>query len=255
MMKDGANAKLKNDLKNIQLKYSERESWIEEYFREKGFEQFYTNTNIEVNDFDLIIGDSTYDATNAIIVHSAMKNLLPIQAREEKIWVYYSHTKCWKYMQERWRIKHIEGEENSRIRSRYFFQGESDRKIKVGTVPYVRNGISRLWWAGHIVYDENLDNPYEYINELFSSQDLFVGICEREISKSKKLTISILKAVRKYNLSSLEKNTKLMREILKDINFSAGLVIYDALDSTTIEEKIDEIVEKNLEKAKIAQEV
>ena len=59
MMKDGANAKLKNDLKNIQLKYSERESWIEENFREKGFEQFYTNTNIEVNDFDLIIGDST----------------------------------------------------------------------------------------------------------------------------------------------------------------------------------------------------
>lgn len=247
MLKDSSNSLLKKDIsKNLPLYSYNKYPWVDEYFKELGINEFAINTNLNINDLKLNLSSTASDAQNAIIIHEAMKNLLPIHAREEKIWVYLTHTICWNYMITRWPIKSTNSKEISRILSRYFFKGNNNKKIKIGTVPYVRNGISRLWWAGYIVYDETLDNPYEYIDELFLSQDLFVGLCERDIAKNKRLTLAILKSVRKFNLKDIPNNTTIIRSILKDINFSAGLVIYDTLDQEELENKVEEIIIKNL---------
>ena len=103
-----------------------------------------------------------------------------------------------------------------------------------------------MWWAGYIVYDKTLNNPYEYIDELFVSQDMFVGLCERDIAKNKRLVIAILKMIRKYNIKNISNNTELVRNILKDINLSAGLIMYDSMDDIELEYKIDEIFKKVL---------
>ena len=106
--------------------------------------------------------------------------------------------------------------------------------------------MARLWWAGHIVYDEDSANPYEYIDELFVSQDMFVGLCERDIAKNKVMVIAILKNIRKYKIKEIPNNTDLIRSILKDINFSAGLVMYDAMNEELLNEKIESIFKSNL---------
>ena len=248
VFRDSALAKLKNDVSNIEEKYDYQNSWVSEYLKAQGFDEICINTNVYINDFELKIGGQNLDAENAVILHKAMNNLLPIQARDEKLWAYLAHTRYWKYMISRWPLKKTaeKGKNNSRIISRYFFQGKTENKIKTGTVPYVRNGLSRLWWAGYVVYNDELDNPYEYINELFLSQDMFVGLCERDIAKNKDIVMAILKAVRKYKLKDISNNTELIRCILKDINMSAGLVMYDGLKKTVIENSIDEIFKKNL---------
>ncbi len=251
VLKDSALVRLKNDVVENEDKYCYDSSWIDSYLKDKGFDEYLVNTNILIDDFELKIGDQSLDAENAVILHKAMSNLLPIQAREEKLWTYLTHTRYWNYMKTRWPIKICEekGKNKSRILSRYFFQGKNENKIKAGTVPYVRNGLARLWWAGYVVYNEELENPYEYINELFLSQDMFVGLCERDIAKNKNIVFAVLKAVRKYNLKSISNNTELVRNILKDINMSAGLVMYDALDDEVIETQINEIFEDNISKS------
>ena len=144
-------------------------------------------------------------------------------------------------MKRRWPLIGDEKKDASRINSRYFFQGTTQNTIKTTTVPYVRNGLARLWWAGYIVYDESEENHYEYINELFVSQDMFVGLCERDIAKNKNIVKAILKCTREYHISDLSNNTRIVREILKDINMEAGLVVLDALSKDKIEEFVKKI--------------
>lgn len=247
ILKDAAISILKKDIKNNMIRYASNEEWIDNYFKEKNMENYYINSNIIVEDFELELGDQSKDSTNAVILHKALKNLLPIHARDEKMWTYLTHTIGYKYMKSRWKVD-SNNEKVSRIESRYFFQGKSDNKIKSSTVPYVRNGLSRLWWAGYIVYDGTLDNPYEYIDELFISQDMFVGLCERDIAKNKKLVLTILKMMREYEIKNISNNTELVRNILKEINFSAGLVMYDSMNEKELETKIDEIFKKNINK-------
>ena len=248
MFRDAALVKLKKDISiNIEKYNNVTTLWLDHYFKENDIDEYLIDTNINVDDFKLIIGDQTTDATNSKIVYEAMKNLLPIHAREEKIWAYLTHTLGYEYMQTRWGIANTKNPE-SRINSRYFFQGKTKNVIATTTVPYVRNGLARLWWAGYIVYDETLENPYEYINELFVSQDLFVGLCERDIAKNKDVVTAILKCVRKYDISSLDKNTILVRNILKQINLQAGMVILDALSFDDVYKFVEDIFVENISK-------
>ena len=245
MFKDAALSLLKRDIDDNRRCYLKNTVWLDDYFKSKQIDNYYINTGIYVDNFKLELGDGSHDARNAVIVHKAMKNLLPIQAREEKLWSYLAHSYFYDYMKSRWKVD-TNSFKRSKIESRYFFPGKNENKIKSSTVPYVRNGLSRLWWAGYIVYDESSENPYEYIDELFVSQDMFVGLCERDIAKNKTLVLSILKNVRKYKIKDIPKNTDLVRSILKDINFSAGLIVYDALDEKTINNKVEEIFKSNL---------
>lgn len=245
ILKDAAISILKKDIKDNIDKYVSNVEWIDDYFKAKNIENYYINSNIQVESFELECGDQSKDSINAVILHKALKNLLPIHARDEKLWAYLTHTIGYGYMKSRWKIE-SSNDKTSRIESRYFFQGKSDNKIRSNTVPYVRNGLSRLWWAGYIVYDKTLNNPYEYIDELFVSQDMFVGLCERDIAKNKRLVIAILKMIRKYNIKNISNNTELVRNILKDINLSAGLIMYDSMDDIELEYKIDEIFKKVL---------
>ncbi len=244
---DAALSLLKSNIEKNKFRYLSNEEWIDEYFKENNMTNYYTEYNIQVEDFELKLGDKSNDSINAVILHNAFRNLLPIQAKDERIWVYLTHTKGYNYMKSRWKIEPND-DKVSRIESRYFFQGKLNNKIKLSTIPYVRNGLSRLWWAGYIVYDETLNNnPYEYIDELFISQDMFVGLCERDIAKNKKLVITILKKIREYKIKEIGNNTSLIRNILKQINFSAGLVMYDSMDDKELENKIDEIFKNNIQ--------
>lgn len=247
MFRDAALVKLKRDIeKNIDKYSTSTTSWIEDYFKENEIEEYLVDTNIEINNFTLINGDQNTDAENAKRVYEAMKNLLPIHAREEKIWAYLTHSLGYEYMQKRWGLSNVKNP-GSRISSRYFFQGKTTNVIATTTVPYVRNGLARLWWAGYIVYDDSNDNHYEYIDELFVSQDLFVGLCERDIAKNKSVVTSILKCVRKYDIKNKNNNTSLVRNILKQINLQAGLIVLDALDDEEIYNFVDNIFKSFIE--------
>lgn len=242
LIKDNALSILRN-FDNVSLLFLNKYNSIDDLFHEYNIKEFYVSSNLMINEFDLKISkDPKIDAQNAIIIYKAMKNLLPIHARDEKIWVYLCFTKCWKYMNERWPIDNV-NKKRGTIYSRYFF-GESNSSKD--TKKFVRNGVARLWWGAYITYDEtNKDNEFEYVEYVFRSQDLFVGLLERSFAKNKNVTLSILECIKKYKLlEDGNMNHKLIRKILKSINFSTGLVMYDALDRETIFFEIDKIFKK-----------
>ncbi len=77
---------------------------------------------------------------------------------------------------------------------------------------------------------------------------MFVGLCEREIAKNKSMVTAILKSVRKFKIKNIPNNTELVRNILKDINMSAGLTMYDALSNEEIQRIVENIFSKNINK-------
>jgi hypothetical protein len=240
IIKSSCNSLLRRNIeKNLEKYYSEK-PFIAEYFKENNIENFSMNTNILVEDFDLKIGGPETDCENAIIVHKALKDLMLIEAREEKIWTNYTHLLCWDYMKKRWPLNEEKNKNYSKIKARYFFSNSSDNKIKSSATPYVRNGIARLWWGAHIVYNKDLPDPYEYVKHIFNKQDVFVGISEREFAKNQLMVFAILDNINKYNLFEKKNSTDLIRSILKEINFQAGLILFDFLSK----EEINDIVEK-----------
>lgn len=232
ILKDVSLRDLKN---NIDIdKYSSEKPFIEEYMNSKGKINYYETLPGEYPKCELIISsDPKYDVDNSIRLYEALKYMPLVYARDEKLWSYMTHMVFWDYMKERWYSEKVDFE------ARYFFIGKSKEDvINTSFRPYTRNGISRLWWAAHTVYDESLPNHYEYLPDLFSTQDLFQGICERSISKNRTLTTSILRMVRKYNVNELANSKTIIREILKEINFESEITMFDTLNN----EDTDEII-------------
>tara|TARA_B100000161_G_scaffold260974_1_gene228655 strand:- start:136 stop:918 length:783 start_codon:yes stop_codon:yes gene_type:complete len=158
-------------------------------------EIYGSNSNFEFKDdqlvntpleFDLqeirkkLIPQPSSDADNAILIYEALKNLTPIAASNQCLWVTLTHQHFFEYVQQRWSLgkspKNI-------ILSHWFFSG-SDRPA------YRRNAISGLWWAGHLTYspwdkDPSLkflesDDPYKYTKMMLYLQQIWFDVQERK---------------------------------------------------------------------------
>jgi len=188
-------------------------------------------SKLEVPDIELIYGGPETDVENAKRIYGALKDLTNIQAVSKELWVYMTHIQFAKYMSIRWNVAKNETDFNEIdfIKDRYFFS----RGIK-GTV---RNGISRLWWAGKWGYDETRENPYELLEILLDKQETFLHVSERSYNLNKNILVASLLAIRDNKLTSSE-----IRLLYKKINAKGGLIPLDAFDENDSQEMVKEIV-------------
>lgn len=210
-------------------KYTTKNEWLEEFFTENEMPSYSFNTGINVPDISLIIGDSKTDVENAKILYEALKDAIsPIQASDLRLWAALAHMNFWEYMSVRWSIENSDEDDEdekssnkleARIATRYFF-GASKGKA------FARQGIARLYWSAYLTYDEeNPNNPYEYTEYLFSKQDLFVALTERQLARNKVLILAILKVLKQQG----DLKREVIRRYILRINQSGGLVVLDAL--------------------------
>ena len=215
---------LDNYEKNVAL-YKQKEPFIFDYFDGK---PFYNETNILVGDINL---DFTKDGKVddymcAISLYTALSNLTPSQAANPFLWTYLSHVNGWYYLQKRWPI---EEDGKSRIKSRYFVASSNSR------TSIFRNGLSRLWWGVHLSIDKESHNKYKLTKLLFSDEDLFVSIVERDFSMCKEVIMGILAFLYDYK----ESHGKLptadeRRELMKYVNRIGGLNSLDLMNREEI---------------------
>ena len=233
-MKSEALKVLRDDVENNIEKYTLDEKWLDSFFEEKGMGDYSFNTGIHIELPELINGDSENDAENAIRIHSALKDLNPVQASDLRLWAYMTHNTYWEYMKSRWPV--AEGEKG-KVYDRYFF----------GQKWVSRSGIARLWWAAYFTYDENNSDPYEYTRYVFSKQDLLEQtVGGHALCRHKNLMLASLKEIRKVeNIKRQE-----IRDIYKKLNQIGGLIMIDALDEADSEEivkrTIDEVLERQV---------
>jgi hypothetical protein len=237
-IKESALEQLKTNIASNIEKYLLDDIWINEYLQALGWEEWSIQSRLYMNDIDLLVDPTDRgknDAENSKRIYSALKDITPTQASDERLWAYLTHVTYWDYMKARWNVEtRQEGNTKNFITERYFFASNRQRAL-------VRNGIARLWWYGYVSYDDTRENPYELTEFLLSKQDLATSLMERQYSNNRDFIISTLSVLKQYEQvipNILTKNP--IQALTKHIQHIGGVLILDALDR----EDIKRLVEK-----------
>jgi hypothetical protein len=171
-----------------------------------------------------ISDEPAIDAENSRRVFQWLQNLTPALAMEERLWACLAHTVFPEYMHVRWPVKDADA-----VRRRYLFEGKSFAALS-------RNGIGRLWWAGHLTFDESRSDSFELTDTLFLRQDIQVSLFERSIGKCRNVRVSVLEFL-KNNSGSLSDAAfgRRIQLVLKELNLLGGVSLLDALPRTEID--------------------
>lgn len=230
---------LRERVKTDVSSYQFDEPWVEELFPERSL--FATTKLAELPD-DLLLmpeGDEKFDLENSERLYSALRGLTLTQAADPRLWTYLTHIKYWKYMRKRWPIK--VGTEADKVKgsiiSRYFLVGDKARAL-------TRNGVARLWWAGHTCYSSApTGSEFAYAKALFATQDVYASLMERAFSKNKKIIQPVLSVLTK----ELEKGSPFddrdkVRDLGKHLVLLGGAMVLDILDPATIETIVEKFI-------------
>lgn len=236
---------LKNNIDhNIENYSNESNQWIMNQYENPFLE--YKKT---VDDFELLVDPKdvgSSDMENVRILHSNLKFLTKSEAADERLWAGMSHSVFWDFMRERWSNRPAKEEKD--IGNRYFLSGGSSNRRAL-----FMNTISRYWWIGELIYDEdNIKNPY-YLIEVFRGD--FTTNVHTLLSSNFTSNTNILKGVLRPMLEYKEINGSLSREefqaIIRYANLIGGSYLLDYLSTEEIEEKIwlyiDNTISQNLD--------
>ena len=222
--------------------YQSQDMWAEQFFTATEMPNYYFDTGIETDDYQLIAGGPETDFQNAKTLFLVLKDKLnPVQASDLRLWAYMSHVQHWDYMRTRWAIDLPDQEYDDdqadslkepsankiivRIGSRYFFKAAKGKA-------FVRQGIARLYWGAYLTYDETNSDPFEYTEYFFSKQDIFTSITERSYARNKTIILAALKELKKH--PELSRND--IRLFLSKLNQAGAVTVLDFLNSEQAEE-------------------
>ena len=175
---------------------------------------------------ELTIGDGKpeYDGLNARILFSALRNLTPVQASDERFWACLTHTTYFSYVCKRWG-----SEKDTVISSRWFLVGSGMERL-------ARNGLARLWWAGYATFDEN--SKFELTDILFKVQDTQNALMERLYSKNFLVLRTFLKFLRTFDVRIQRLQGigygEWIKSAAKKLNLQGGVLGLDFLNDVEI---------------------
>lgn len=212
-------------------------AWVKDFF---GDREFCKESRIESHLPELKAENDEY--TNVIAFYDVFKDRLnPKQASNPYLWAYLTHCEYWDYTNARWAK---EGMSVDTIKQRYFCSFLTNN-IEGNRVGFLRNAVSRLWWMGHLSYqEERHGNPYELTKLLTSHSDISSSVLERNFSMNRNVTVGILDAILEINNDpslpdvgvSRTTGRYEWRELCKYINRYGAVTLLDSMTSDDIKE-------------------
>ena len=250
VFKESAVNAIREIIKTDVSKYQLDETWVEKMYPDRSL--FATTKLADLPD-DLLRmpeDDEKFDLENSERLFNALRGLTLTQAADPRLWTYLTHVKYWKYMRKRWPIN-AEAELDKAKRSvvsRYFLVGDKARAL-------TRNGVARLWWAGHTCYASRSDgNEFTYAKALFATQDVYASLMERAFSKNRKIIQPVLSVLTKKleEGSSFDVRENRCRDDVRDLGkhlvLLGGAMVLDVLDHAAIEEIVEKFITELSEK-------
>lgn len=200
-------------------------------------------SNIEF-DYQELICEGDYketDIENAKIIYGSLKNLNPVEASQEKIWVSLLNTVYQDFLFYRLESE-IESSNVTRLKSATVFTQGEPRSLIVQI-------LSRLWWLGYYTTDEKRENPYELM-EFFGKTDLsgkMITFFSSVMINNENIRLGILSGIKKlYDADLIPYNRKQFLAATMYFNLIGGVKILDMLSFDEVEEiTIDLLKEKN----------
>lgn len=168
------------------------------------------------------------DLQTAIAIFESYKNITPLFAQQEDLWVYLTHVDLFDYVKKRWSdTKGMEKEDAINHIKTHWFRTES-----------VRSTISGLWWSVYFTYDEERENKYELTEILFKNETFRSRVFGNSLIIRHK---SAAQGILEFMLENKEKFVGLEykgREIAKHFNSLGGYKVLTVMDKDFFKEEM-----------------
>lgn len=211
---------------------------------------FYFEHDIEIN-VDLLAtlkppsGGNFYEVENCETVYSALERLSPYDARDERFWVYLSHTALLDHARHRWPIPQDDGEAVQHITKHWFARDK--RQVERDQVG------SRLWWMGHLCARVDGIDPDLALRAFLFRSDVRANLVERPtVSQSVGLFGAIVRrlATSFAGRQALFERTA-FRKLMMEINSVGGYRLLDCLAPAEVDRILDAIIKERLALAEL----
>lgn len=236
MTSDALNELKLNFPQNKKYYYENDKNWFLKHLEKcNGLQK----SKIECEDIDLDFGEdfNESDYKNIIILFSALKNLPLTIAVDERLWAGLAHGQFWDYIQYRRRLN-IQSNKDQDIKNSFFFTRGIKRSAHI-------NCLSRLWWAGHLTYDSNRNNPFELTRLLcegaFASTIMLLS--SSNFTANNELCLGLLSSIKKLENEGVEIKREHFVESTKYLNSMGAVTILDCLTREEVENLIDKFFE------------
>lgn len=168
---------------------------------------------------DKLLQNVNDDCSNAILIYEAFQKLEPIQASDERLWVYLSHVDLYSYMVKRWNAVHNGTAKDGKdyILEHWFLSSSAQSSL-------VRNALAGLWWSVYLSVDETKDDKYELTKILFRQLDFPTRtLGTYKLGRHKEAVIGILEFIKENEQLFKSKFEDKTRFITKHLNVIGGV--------------------------------
>lgn len=200
----------------------------------------YYEVDLEINETKLSTIDcdanNHREVDNCIAAFDAMGDISLYLARDERLWVYLSHTNLLAYSRKRWPIPDNDEKAILHIRNHLFV---------VSARGFERdNSASRLWWMASLCSRVSGLSLKQALTCLLYQYDVRANIIERPTTSQ---SVVVFSAVLKKLNESYKANKALFerekfRSVMKELNLRGGVKLLGALHEQDIKTILDECV-------------
>lgn len=195
----------------------------EEFYKSNEFvydkNQVYVLPNIEQTEGLVDKLDVNDDCKTAIVIFEAFEQLEPIQASDERLWVYLAHADLYSYMVKRWNAVQNGTAKNVKnyILEHWFLSSSAQSSL-------LRHAIAGLWWSVYLSVDESKDDKYELTKVLFRQLDFPTRtLGTYKLGRHKEAVLGILEFINENSELFKNKFEPKTRFVTKHLNIIGGV--------------------------------
>lgn len=219
-----------------------------ESYRTGNFD-FLLNDSAYFFESELVINESklaSIDCSNndlkevesCMIMYKAMGNISHYLARDQRLWVYLTHTYLLKYARNRWPIPADHEKAIKHIKTHFFCIGA--RGIERD------NAASRLWWLAALCSRADGISLQEALVCFLYQSDVRANMVERPTTSQNVLVFSAIlnRLSASYNANKELFEREKFRSFMKELNLIGGVKLLGALPKNSIIQILDECIAK-----------
>ena len=185
-------------------------------------------------------GVQFFEAENCTILHTALKNLSPYEARDERLWTFLTHTVLLNHGRKRWPIP-ADDEHAVKHIAQHFFARDK-RQIERDNVG------SRLWWMGHLCARIQDVDQGEALEAFLFRSDVRANLVERPTTSQ---ATGLFGAILRRLVTSYKGKKNLFeraafRKLMMEVNSVGGYKLLDCLPPKAVESILDRLIADKL---------
>lgn len=218
-----------------------------EFYKSKNFvydkNQVLTMPNIEsILDLSSKL-DVNDDFKTAVAIYEAYKDLAPLQASDERLWVYLAHVDLYPYMIQRWSETYNDKAINPSkyILDHWFLPSSAQSSL-------LRHALAGLWWSVYLSVDESREeNKYDLTKILFRQLDFPTRtLGTYKLGRHREAVIGILEFIQENQDLFKTKFEDKTRFVTKHLNVVGGVKPISYYDRHFFKSELQKISEKIL---------